>query len=114
MIAAAVLADDQGDGQRLAITGPQALTMYEVARAIEEAIGRSVSYRPITIEERSARLKAVGIPPFAVDALAEQAAERLLHPRSLVDLSTHERYGVPATTFAQFARNHRARFSGSS
>ena len=113
-IAAAVLADDQGDGQRLAITGPQALTMYEVARAIEEAIGRSVSYRPITIEERSARLKAVGIPPFAVDALAEQAAERLLHPRSLVDLSTHERYGVPATTFAQFARNHRARFSGSS
>src|SRR5262245_61120985 len=41
-IAAAVLADDQVDGQRLAITGPQALTMHEVARAIEEAIGRSV------------------------------------------------------------------------
>jgi hypothetical protein len=31
-----------------------------------------------------------------------------------VDLSTHERYGVPATTFAQFARNHRAMFSDSS
>jgi len=114
MIAAAVLADDQVDGRRLVITGPQALTMHDVARAIEEAIGRSVSYRPVTIDERSARLKSVGIPPFAVDALAEQAAERLRHPRSLVDLSTHERYAVPATTFAQFARNHRATFLGSS
>jgi uncharacterized protein YbjT (DUF2867 family) len=113
-IAAAVLADDQVDGRQLVITGPQALTMHEVARAIEEAIGRSVSYRPVTIEERSARLKSVGIAPFTIDALAEQAAERLRHPRSLVDLSTHERYGVPVTTFAQFARNHRAMFSGSS
>jgi uncharacterized protein YbjT (DUF2867 family) len=112
-IAAGVLADDQVDGQRLVITGPQALTMHEVARAIEEAIGRRVSYRPVTIEERSARLKSVGMAPFTIDALAEQAAERLRHPRSLVDLSTHERYGVPATTFAQFARNHRAMFSGS-
>jgi uncharacterized protein YbjT (DUF2867 family) len=113
-IAAAVLVDDQVDGRRLAITGPHALTMHEVARAIEEAIGRSVSYRPVTIEERSARLKALGMPSFTIDALAEQAAERLRHPHSLVDLSTHERYEVPATTFAQFARNHRAMFSGSS
>jgi hypothetical protein len=29
-------------------------------------------------------------------------------------LSTHERYRAPATAFAQFARNHRAMFSGSS
>jgi len=113
-IAAAVLADDQVDRRRLVITGPQALTMREVARAIEEAIGRSVSYRPVTIEEHGARLKSVGTPPFAIDALAEQAAERLRHPRSIVDLSTHERYGVPATTFAQFARKHRAILSGSS
>jgi hypothetical protein len=76
--------------------------MHEVARAIEEAIGRSVSYRPVTIEE----------PLFQIEALAEQAAERLRHPRSLVNLSTHERYGVPATSFARFARNHRAMFSG--
>jgi hypothetical protein len=54
------------------------------------------------------------MPPFAIDALAEQAAERLRHPRSLVDLSTHERYRAPATAFAQIARNHRAMFSGSS
>jgi uncharacterized protein YbjT (DUF2867 family) len=113
-IAAAVLADDQVDGRRLVITGPQALTMHEVAHAIAEAIGRSVSYRPITIEERIARLKSVGTPPFTVDALAEQAGERLRHPRSRVDLSTHERYGVPATTFAQFVQHHRAAFSGSS
>jgi len=111
-IAVAVLADDQADGRRLVITGPQALTMHEVARAIEESTGRSVSYQPITIEEHSARLKSVGVPPFTIDALAEQAAERLRHPRSLVDLSTHERYGVAPTTFSQFARKHRAVFSG--
>jgi uncharacterized protein YbjT (DUF2867 family) len=93
-IAAAVLADDQADGRRLVITGPQALTMHEVARAIEESIGRSVSYRPVTIEEHSARLRSAGLPTYTVEALAEQAAERLRHPRSLVDLSTHERYGV--------------------
>src|SRR5499425_1732826 len=88
-IAAAVLADDQADGRRLVITGPQALTMHDVAREIEEAIGRSVSYRPVTIEERSTTLKSVGLPPFLIDALAEQAAERLRHPYSRVDLSAH-------------------------
>jgi uncharacterized protein YbjT (DUF2867 family) len=112
-IAAAVMMDGQADGRRFVITGPQALTMHRVAQAIAESVGRPVSYQPITIEERSALLKSAGIPSYTIDALAEQAAERLRHPRSQVELSTHQRYSVTPTTFAQFARKHRAAFGGS-
>ena len=112
-IAAAVMRDDQADGRSFVITGPQALTMHQVAQAIGESVGRPVSYRPITIEERSDLLKSAGIPSYTIDALAEQARERLRHPCSQVDLSTHQRYSVIPTTFAQFARKHRAAFGGS-
>jgi len=111
-IAAAVVMDGHADDRRFVITGPQALTMHQVAQAIEESVGRPLSYRPITIEERIALLKPAGIPSYTIDALAEQAAERLRHPRSHVDLSTHQRYAVTPTTFAQFARKHRVAFGG--
>jgi uncharacterized protein YbjT (DUF2867 family) len=112
-IAPAVMMDGQADGRSFVITGPQALTMHQVAQAIGESVGRPVSYRPITIEERSDLLKSAGTPSYTISALAEQAGERLRHPRSQVDLSTHQRYSVIPTTFAQFARKHRAAFGSS-
>ncbi|HVZ46926.1 MAG TPA: NmrA family NAD(P)-binding protein [Ramlibacter sp.] len=111
-IAAGVLADEKADGQRFVITGPQALGMAHIARLIGAAIGREVVYRPVSVEERSERMRAAGAPAFMVDALAEQAQERLRHPRTNVDVSVQERYGVRPTTFAEFARRNRAVFAG--
>jgi hypothetical protein len=57
-------------------------------------------------------MQAAGLPPFMVDALDEQASERLRHPESRVELGTHALFGVAPTSFLAFARRHAAVFAG--
>jgi uncharacterized protein YbjT (DUF2867 family) len=111
-IAFALLAQGDHYGRAFEITGPQALSMTEIAAAISEAAGRLVRYQSISPEERRRAMQAAGLPSFIVDALHEQALERLRHPESRVDLGTHELFGVKPTTFAEFARRNAAVFAG--
>ena len=100
--------------ESLDMTGPEALTMADVAGRISMAIGRKVTYVPVPPEERRASLLARGVPADFVDVLDEQLIERLNHPRSKVDLATHRAFGVRPTTFAEFAADHAATFRGES
>jgi uncharacterized protein YbjT (DUF2867 family) len=93
------------------ITGPQALTMTDIADHISRAIGKPVRYVAVQPEERRRALLAAGVPPAIADALDEQAAERLRCPQSRVDLSAHQMFGVRPTTFGEFATRHAAIFS---
>ena len=111
-IAFALLTQGGHQGRTFEITGPQALSMAEVAVTIGEATGKPVRYQKTSIEEHRRGMEAVGLPPFLVDALIEEALERLRHPQSRVDLGTHELFGVKPTTFAEFARRHAAVFGG--
>ncbi len=96
----------------LDMTGPEALTMAGVAERISIAIGRKVTYEPITPEERRGALLASGVPTGFADALDEQLLERLRRSESKVDLATHRAFGVRPTTFAEFAADHAAAFRG--
>jgi len=61
-VAAAVLAGGGHEGQRLNVTGPQALTQWEIADLISEFSGVPVQYVPIRDEETVAGLVAHGMP----------------------------------------------------
>jgi len=111
-IAFALLTQGGHQGRAFEITGPQALSMAEIAAAIGEATGKPVRYQKTSIEEHRRGMEAAGLPPFLVDALIEQALERLRHPQSRVELGTHELFGVKPTAFAEFARRHAAVFAG--
>lgn len=100
---------------RLSLTGPEALTMAEVADRIARAIGRTVRYVPISLVQRRHALIAHGIPPEIADALDEQVQERLKGGlESQVDLSTHRLFNVKPTTFLEFARRNAEAFGGTS
>src|SRR6185436_15046435 len=60
--------DDAYDGQTLNLTGPAALTMYEIASALSDHLGRTVAYVPETIEEAYASRAVYGAPKWQVDA----------------------------------------------
>jgi uncharacterized protein YbjT (DUF2867 family) len=111
-IAFALLTQGGHKGRAFEITGPQGLSVAEIAAAIGEATGKPVRYEKISIEEHRRGMEAAGLSPFVVDALVEQALERLRHPQSRVELETHELFGVKPTTFAEFARRHAALFAG--
>jgi uncharacterized protein YbjT (DUF2867 family) len=107
-----LLRDGGHEGESLDMTGPEALTMDEIAARISIAIGRKIRYVAISPEERRQALLASGVPAGFADALDEQVAERLKRPAARVYLGTHAVFGVRPTTFAEFAQRHADAFRG--
>ncbi|TPM34264.1 SDR family oxidoreductase [Mesorhizobium sp. B2-3-4] len=111
-VAFRLLRDGGHESESLDMTGPEALTMSDVAARISQAIGKPVRYIDVSPQERRRALMASGISPAFADALDEQLAERLRRPKSRVHLATHEMFGVRATPFVEFAQRHTAMLRG--
>ena len=108
-----LLRDGGHEGARLPMTGPEALTMAEVAYRISRANGKTVKYVEVSPSQRRGALLAHGIPPEFVDALDRQVEERLKGGlESEVDLSTHQLFNVRPTTFLEFAQRNATAFGG--
>jgi uncharacterized protein YbjT (DUF2867 family) len=106
-----LLRDGGHEGEQIPVTGPEALTMAEVADRISRATGRAVRYVPISPDARRQALIAHGIPPEFADALDKQVEERLKGgTESQVDLSTHQLFKVKPTTFLEFAQRNAEAF----
>ena len=110
-VAFAVLRGGGHEGRSYEMTGPESLTMAEIAERISVAIGKTVRYVNVAPTERRQALLASGMPTYIADALDEQAAERRRCPESRVDLSTHDAFGIRPTSFAEFARVHAEPFA---
>ena len=96
------------------MSGPEALSMEEVAEQISLAIGQTVRYVSISREERRQALLTAGVPSFFVDALDIQAGERLKGTEASVHSETHTELGISPTTFAEFARRNAGALLGES
>ena len=96
-----LLLRDRGfEGARLHMTGPEALTMAEMADRISRAVGKSVRYVAVSPIQRRQALIAHGVPLEIADALDRQVEERLQGGiKSQVDFSTHRLFNVKPTTF---------------
>ncbi|WP_265522408.1 SDR family oxidoreductase [Oerskovia flava] len=69
-VATAVLLDEssrQHDGATYDLTGPEALTLHEVAATLSDVTGRRIVYYPETLEEAYASRAAFGAPQHEVD-----------------------------------------------
>jgi uncharacterized protein YbjT (DUF2867 family) len=109
-VAFLLLRDGGHEGARIAITGPEALTMAEIADRISRAIGKTVRYVAVSPAARRQALIAHGMAEFA-DALDKQAKERLKGGiESQVDLSTHQLFNVKPTAFLKFAQRNAKAF----
>jgi len=109
----ALLRDGGHEGARLAMTGPEALTMAEVADRISRATGRTVRYIAVSPMQRRQALIAHGIPRELTDALDKQVEERLKGGlESRVDLSTHRLFNLKPTTFLEFAKRNAEAIGG--
>jgi NAD(P)H dehydrogenase (quinone) len=104
-VAVAVLLDPTAHaGASYDLTGPEALTLTEVAATITAVTGRPVSYRAETLEEAYASRAGYGAPDWQVDAwvstyTAIAAGELAVVSRAVPDLTGH-----PARTLAEVLR----------
>ena len=98
----ALLHNSGHEGKRYEMTGPEALSMTEIAEQISLAIGKTVRYVNIPPAERKRALLAAGVPPYIADALDVQASERRKGAtgEAVVHPETHIALGIRPTTFA--------------
>ncbi|MFI5399444.1 MAG: NmrA family NAD(P)-binding protein [SAR324 cluster bacterium] len=110
--AAAVLTGSGHEGKTYPLTGPEALTMAEVAEKLSAATGRIVRYVDVPPEEAKRAALAAGMPAFTADALDELFAERRKGAEARVWSTLHDSFGIRATPFDEFAQRHAAIFRG--
>jgi uncharacterized protein YbjT (DUF2867 family) len=103
--AVAVLLDPGAhEARSYELTGPEALTLREVAATISAVTGRAVTYQPETVEEAYASRGTYGAPKWQVDAwvstyLAVAAGELAAVTSDIEHLTGH-----PAKPFEQLLR----------
>lgn len=112
-VAFALLRSDGHEGRRYEMTGPEALSMTEVAERLADVVGEPVRYVDVDPHAKRQQLLAAGIPTDLADAMDELFdLRRNGSAESRVDLSTHEAFGIQPTTFAEFARRNADVFRG--
>jgi uncharacterized protein YbjT (DUF2867 family) len=92
-------------------TGPEALSAADVAAVFSKALGRTITFLPISFEEQKREMVMVGLPEAVAD---DNAKALLLMAEGDCDYVTDDVpaiLGRPARSFAQFVSDHREEFS---
>ena len=101
-VAVAVLTSDGAyDGRTLNLTGPEALTMNEIAAILSDHLGRTVSYIPETIDEAYASRASYGAPQWRVDGWVSTYTAIAAGELATVSEDIPEVTGHPAMTLKQ-------------
>jgi uncharacterized protein YbjT (DUF2867 family) len=111
-VAAAALTDSGHEGKIYPLTGPEALTMAEVAAALSAAVGKEIRYVNVSPGDARKSWLGAGVPPFNADALGELFAERRKGKEAQVSPAVQMILGRPATRFEEFAKRNAAIFRG--
>jgi uncharacterized protein YbjT (DUF2867 family) len=111
-VAAAVLTGEGHEGRAYPLTGPEALSMAEVADKLSVATGRQIRYIGVTPEEATRANLERGVPPYLAEGLAELFAERRIGKEANVSPVVEEILGRRPTSFDEFAVRNAAIFRG--
>lgn len=109
-VAAHAFLTDDLVGQRVPLTGPQALTNVELVEVLGSVLGRPLRYREVPGEAVRAHFGGLGFPAEFADAYMAMLAAAVSTP-ALVTHDVEKILGRPATTFAGWAETHRSLFT---
>jgi uncharacterized protein YbjT (DUF2867 family) len=111
-VAIAVLTSPGHEGKTYPLTGPESLSMAEVAEKLSATIGKTIRYVDVPPEEANKARLAAGMPPYLAEGLDELFAERRNGKESKVWPTIEEVFGRKPTTFDEFAVRNAAIFRG--
>ena len=110
-IAQRVLRDDAHFKRIYEITGPESLTCTEIARRVSTVTGRNVSYVDIPPEKFHARLAAMGLPGWMVEAMVDLLAFQAEGFTSAVSPAYEHVMGKAPTSFNKWMRDAAGAFA---
>jgi uncharacterized protein YbjT (DUF2867 family) len=111
-VAAKVLTEEGHEGKVYTLTGPAAISFYEVAEALSQVLGKEVSYIEISLEKAKEAMLNRGFAEWRADALNEYAKA---HSEGYSDFTTDDfekLTGHPATSYKEFATDFEQMFRG--
>ncbi|HXN22744.1 MAG TPA: NmrA family NAD(P)-binding protein [Candidatus Dormibacteraeota bacterium] len=113
-VAAAVLTDSgyAAQGQRYELSGPEALSYYEIAEKLSAVAGREISFVDISDQDFMKSTISSGMPKAAACAVLELFHYYITGAASRVTHNVQTLTGHPARTFDQYARDYANAFRG--
>ncbi|OKH61656.1 nucleoside-diphosphate sugar epimerase [Mycobacterium sp. SWH-M3] len=109
-VAAVALLTDDVVGQRIPLTGPQALTNSELVATLGRVLGRPLHYREVSTDVVRRRFVDLGFGAEFADAYMGLLADTVDRP-ALVTHEVDKILGRPATSFADWAAERRGYFT---
>ncbi len=111
-VAAKVLTGEGHEGKTYEITGPEAVSMKDVARTLELLLDREIRFIPISHEESRDYRKSLGVPDWLARDLAELDS-LFVSGKAGGEVSPHftEITGKRGTPLRQFIQDHYKMFA---
>ena len=100
------------EGKIYPLTGPEALTMTEVAERLTAATGIAIRYINVEPEDAKAAQRTAGFPEYLVDGLGELFSERRRGKESTVSTAIPDVFGWQPSSFLEFANRNAGAFRG--
>jgi uncharacterized protein YbjT (DUF2867 family) len=111
-VAATALTTDAHAGKVYILTGPEALSYSDVAERLSRILGRTITYKDVSLAVMRERLLASGMPEWHVDVQVDFSTALSAGHASAVTSTVEAVTGRPARTLEQFIREHVVRFTG--
>ena len=111
-VAAAALTRSGHDWQKYILTGPEALSYYDIARILSDVTGRPVEYHDLFDEARERMTRAGAAPSSVEGSLALATHQRAGGKTAMVHDTVRQILGRAPRSFAEFAKDHAHIFRG--
>ena len=111
-VAAKVLTEEGHEGKVYTLTGPAAISLYEVAEALSEVLGKGVRYVNIPLEDAKRAMLNMGLSEWRADVLIEYAKAHSEGYSNFTTEDVEQLTGHPATSYKEFATDFERVFRG--
>lgn len=110
-VAVAVLMQDGHTKKAYELTGPEALSNYDIASTLSEVLGREITYRDIPVEDARSSLMAQGMSDWMVNVILELFEMSAADEAAEVNDNVQRLTGRAPIRFEAFARDFSHAFS---
>ncbi|MFC4907888.1 NAD(P)H-binding protein [Actinomadura gamaensis] len=111
-VAARALVSSEHDGRTYTLTGPEAISVPQMAETLGTVVGRPVRTVPLSLDEYRERLTEAGLDPAFVTTAVEGSRLVASGGNERVTDDVERVLGRPPRSFADWAGAHRAAFAG--
>ena len=108
--AAHVLTTAGHEGKTYTLTGPASLSMYQISAAIGEAIGKTVTYVPVSVDGARQSLAQMGLDEWTVNLISDYSTAYSVNWGDLVTDDFQRVTGKVPRSIEQFARDFAGAF----